>query len=131
VRIRLEKMLVTFFTATESPESIALAALSESTLATEQRTPERIMKRRGEFDGGVPDETISALAEFPGDTEFAVDPELLVHDLEERVSRVSHVANREDRALEESAETSQQGLQCHARPDNDRPGEATDYIPSD
>jgi hypothetical protein len=83
----LEKMLVTFFTATESPESIALAALSERTLATEQRTVGNIMKRREEFeDEEIPDETICALAEFPGDAEFAVDPELLVHDLEERVS---------------------------------------------
>lgn len=52
VRIRLEKMLVTFFTATESPESIALAALSESTLATEQRTAERIVKGREALEGG-------------------------------------------------------------------------------
>jgi hypothetical protein len=46
---------------------------------------------------------------------------------------VGHVANGENRVLEESAETSQQGFEgcCHARPDNDRPGQATYYIPSD
>jgi len=41
----------------------------------------------------IPDKAIGTLAEFAGDAEFAVDPELLVHDLEESVSLMGHVAN--------------------------------------
>ena len=64
----------TFLTATDSPVSMAFAALALAVCLVTEGV------------GDTPDDSISALPQFLGDAKLVIDPKLLVEHLEQRMS---------------------------------------------
>src|SRR5579859_2890073 len=109
VRIRLEKMLVTY-DQWNVPDMAYF--LDRNGFASINRLGGTTISRKITCLK-VPNDSISALTQFLCDAKLVIDPELLVHDLEQRVSLMCHLGPKLSDAATQSSQpnTSSQSRQ--------------------